>query len=114
MPLFFVFKGLCMQNIRGKLASNPPANLAHAEPLRLPPFTLFAPEDNQSSALALEPFFSAYLGRIHVHVGSMCGRQLVAGHAGLIRINRYVRRGVGLQWDGIYGVSLRYSSTERV
>ena len=103
-----------MQNIRGKLASNPPANLAHAEPLRLPPFTLFAPEDNQSSALALEPFFSAYLGRIHVHVGSMCGRQLVAGHAGLIRINRYVRRGVGLQWDGIYGVSLRYSSTERV
>ena len=27
----------------------------------------------------------------------------MAGHAGLIRINRYVRRGVGLQWDGIWG-----------
>ena len=33
----------------------PPVHLAHVEPLRLPPLTLFAPEDNQSSALALEP-----------------------------------------------------------
>ena len=33
----------------------PTAHLAHAELLRLPPLTLFAPEDNQSSAVALEP-----------------------------------------------------------
>jgi len=33
----------------------PPVHLAHVEPLRLPPLTLFAPEDNQSSAVALEP-----------------------------------------------------------
>jgi hypothetical protein len=31
----------------------PPAHLAHAELLRLLPLTLFAPEDNQSSAIAL-------------------------------------------------------------
>ena len=34
----------------------PPAHLAHAELLlRLPPLTFLAPEDNQSSAFALEP-----------------------------------------------------------
>jgi len=33
----------------------PPAHLAHVDLLRLPPLTLFAPEDNQSSAIALEP-----------------------------------------------------------
>jgi hypothetical protein len=48
-----------------RLASNPSAHRAHTEPLRLPPFTLFAPEGNQSSALALEPTylrFSAAFG----------------------------------------------------
>ena len=32
-----------------------PAHETHVELLRLPPLTLFAPEENPSSALALEP-----------------------------------------------------------